>query len=259
MAVVGALVGTAAAAPSALGDTFNVYLHITKGKFDSSYSCLPGCEQYGGYHSLNETDGVTSAGGSALALVADYDGLSVPRQGAAAKPGHPIVIKSDVFSVLGGFQLFGTYWTSDNPDTPLNCTGRLGSNQNPPEILSAPGNSKTELKLYVEAARTNSDGATLVPSGVTGQGNCSELNHHWHAGFPVSWQDNGSYVQDMLTADVSVPLKSLRDLKVHGKHTMTFNEQKAKYQPPADCSAWTNGKCTESVHWTGELVFTRTS
>lgn len=241
--------------------TFTVILDLEKGKFSSSWSCSPECDKYGGYHSLSEEDH--------FALNAHYDGLKIPSSGPAVTPGHPISMKAAGYATdfeNSTWALSGTYWTQDNPNAPLNCTGGLSVSEESPHLVSAPGNTASDLKLYVGAARTDaSSGATFVAEDVKGT-NCGETGARWHAFWPQSWacpspSSCGTPVEDMLTAHVTIPLSTLRTMRIGFKHRWndTFNQQKAKSLPPPKCTGYNSqGHCTESLDWTGRLTIWRT-
>jgi hypothetical protein len=240
-------------APAALAHSmvYRVRFEIHKGQYMSSYSCLPGCVNYGGIHSFSESDEnvVTSAA---------YHGMTIPSQGEAVKPGHPIAVRAADWDpdLAGNWRLAESYWTSDNPNTPVNCKGNLfNTDQKGPLLSSAPHNTRSELRLYIQS------GETFQPKSVTGT-HCDEANAtHWHAFYPAVFEPPGDgYLPDMLTAHVSIPLGKIRNLHVGDTWGVSFHQDHAKRLPPSSCNNFTgsSGSCTQSLHWAGSVSVTRT-
>jgi hypothetical protein len=249
----GVAVAVCALGPTAIAHalTYRVAFEIHNGKYMSSYSCLPGCEEYGGVHRFSESD-------EDVATSADYNGLKVPANGPAVKPGHPIALHGslDPTSIAGEWRFAESYWTSDNPNAQVNCRGPLyNTTKQAPLLSSAPGSSTSELRLYIQS------GDLFQPSPVTGT-NCDAVNaQHWHAFYPAVYEPPGDgYLPDMLTAHIGIPLAQIRKMKVGDKWGIGFHQNRAKRLPPTDCSDFTGvqGECTQSLHWAGSVSVTRT-
>ncbi len=227
--------------------TYSVKFEIQKGKYLSNYSCLPSCEEYGGIHAFHETD-------ENVLITTSYEGLKIPSKG---RPEMPIAIRGDQDSgSVGNWNLFGSVWTSKNPDTSYNCHGLLFiTDTKRPDIFSAPNQTSKELKLDVQS------GDVFQPKSVAGT-NCDDMGaEHWHAFYPATFESPGDgFLPDMLTARVSLPLAALRRLHKGDVWGMTFHEGMAKRRPPSSCSDFTGvgSTCTQSLHWTGHLKVTRT-
>jgi hypothetical protein len=231
--------------------SFSVRYQITKGKYLSSASCLPGCADLGGIHAFSETD-------ENFLTRIDYAGLKIPKKGNAAPHGSPISIKADDWDsdTLGNWHLAETYYFDGNPNTQANCQGLLfNADHKPPHIFSGSNNSASHLHLEIQA------GKTFKPASVTGANCNTAVGDQWHAFYPAVFEPpSDGYLPDMLTAEISLPLGKLRQLKVGDKWGIGFHQDKAKRLPPKDCSDFT-GKtytCNQSLHWHGAVTLERT-
>jgi hypothetical protein len=245
--LIAGLSGASLVAPSAGSAlTYSVKFQIQRGKYTSNYSCLPGCQDYGGIHRFAESD-------ENVNVQTLYEGLKIPRQG---RPNTLMVVrgKSDT-SALGNWNLVETYWTQENPNAPVNCHGLLfDTSQDSPEIVAASGTTAQTLKLDVQS------GSLFQPKLVQGT-NCDVAGaDKWHAFFPATFETPGDgFIPDMLTARVSLPLAALRKLHVGDTWGETFHQGRAKRLPPSECTDFTAiGTCSQRLDWTGHLAVKRT-
>jgi hypothetical protein len=239
---VAAVSGLLAAPASAKDLVYKVRYELTHGSWMANWDCQCNHDNVGGFHTISLSD-------NHFTTHTLYLGLKIPRRG---DPGS-IKLQANSWDASGAWSVSGSYWTNTNPDSPINCTGKLTVAGGAPSLTSASGTNAKHLELYVQP------GEKYVPSGATGT-SCDNVdgNPAW-AFWPISGP--GLYVPDMLTAHILVSLHTLRSMHVGDVAGASFHEPHAKRLPPADCQAGgsgTGGSCSESLHWTGSVSFTRT-
>ena len=92
------------------------HLQAHQGSVHVLGDCSPGCDDYGGIHSLNESD-------EKFTTEAVFNDLKIPKQGNPAPPGSPLSLKAGQLGRAdpGELNLSETYWTQENPNAPVNC------------------------------------------------------------------------------------------------------------------------------------------
>lgn len=189
--------------------------------------------------------------------VATYQGLAIPRRGPASSTLH---IKG--FSLLlpseSTWERFGTGFVPTADGGRLesyDCTGHLATPKKPPVLQSGAGSARKHLNLFVQAAGDDLrakgvSGKDPVP--INGQTGCDA----WYEDAPA-FSPASSYMPDMLTAHVQVPLGDLRGLKKGQADKIDVTDADAENVPPPNCGSG-SFSCTVQWHWKGVVNFRRT-
>jgi hypothetical protein len=251
---------------------FKVTYKIESLAWGSNWTCLPGCEQFGGFHSLHERAEFAVGSKQPGGMLPGHDTLytfKIPRRGAVdafhtgnddtATPFH--FVNSDY-----AWTLSGKVWQQDNPNTPFTCVAdRIEpSHGADAALLSSSGSVGGDLKLDLQLVGDNPVGSIFSPYTVLAEeGSCNGLNGHWAMFYPVGWgslskQDGGHGARDMFTASLRVPLSKLRGMGLHDHYGWSFRQGKAKYHPRYDCAVNSQEMCNETLQWTGSVSFERT-
>jgi hypothetical protein len=245
------MVGALGASASAKDLTYKVTYDLAKGQYMSSATCSPGCDEFGGIHSLSESD-------EHFTTEVVFNDLKIPKKGNPAPPGSPLSLKASEWDekTFGNWHLSETYWTQDNPNAPVKCHGILfDADKKPPHIFSTTKSSAASLDVDIQA------GELFKPSAVQGT-NCDVAGaDKWHAFFPAVFEQPGDgYLPDMLTAHVGLPLGKLRKLHVGDKWGKSFHQGEAQRLPPGNCAGFYGSgyTCNQSLHWLGSVSVERT-